>query len=136
MIDSGLLFRRERAPYLLVLESPVSHESSAAAFLQQADYRVVVAHSIREAREMISDLHFIGGSADALLTDYTLTDGLSTSVIHEFRRSFPTKPVGVLAGSADIGAYIWSSLPGVAVISRSQLANELHQWLAEWRATA
>lgn len=136
MIDSGLLFRRERAPYLLVLESPQSHDLSAAAFLQQADYRVVVAHSIREANEMISDLHFIGGSADALLADYTMPDGLSTSVIHAFRKNFPGKPVGVLAGSEDIGAYIWSSLPSVAVLSRSQLADELHHWLAGWRATA
>jgi len=136
MIDSGLLFRRERAPYLLVLEAPQTHALSAAQFLQQADYRVVVAHSIREARELISDLHFIGGSADALLADFTLPDGLSTSVIHEFRKNFPDRPIGVLAGSTDVGAYIWSSLPHVAVLSRAQLADELHHWLAGWRATA
>lgn len=136
MIDSGLLFRRERAPYLLVLEAPDKHSLSAAQFLQQADYRVVLAHSIREAREMISDLHFIGGSVDALLTDFTLPDGLSTSIIHEFRTNFPERPIGVLAGSTDVGAYIWSSLPHVAVLSRAQLADELHHWLAGWRAIA
>jgi hypothetical protein len=139
VVDSGLLFRRQQKPFLLVLEGESSAggpSGSVAQILQQADFRFAIAHSVREAREIISDLHFIGGSADGLLADYSLPDGLSTGVLHDFRRSFPNKPIGVLADSRDVGAYLWSSLPRVEVLSRARMADELQRWLADWRASA
>jgi CheY-like chemotaxis protein len=114
-------------PVLLLAEAESSTGPLAEGFLRDQDCKLVVARSIREALELLTDLHFIEGTFDAVLTDYELKDGSGTEVLKQSKRQFPDVPAAIIAPRQNIHLRLWTNVRGVEVLEKNEQA--LKNWL-------
>jgi hypothetical protein len=123
------LYSKPFAPILLLAEDASLYSPSAAELLHDQDCKLVVARSVREALEMLTDLHFIEGNLDAVLTDYAFKDGFGTRILKQSKRQFPDVSAAIIAPRNDALLKLWTNVRGVDVLKRDQQA--LTNWLQQ-----
>jgi DNA-binding NtrC family response regulator len=82
---------------VLVVDDEKNARENIAAFLKKKDYEVLEAGTIKEAKKAISE-----GSADIVLLDVQLPDGLGTALLEETATNPTRPPVILITAHGDI----------------------------------
>ena len=84
---------------------------------------------------MLTDLHFIGGTLDAVLIDSEFPDGSGTRVLKKFKQAFPDVPAAIVADvpaaivatESNSGLRLWTNMRGVDVLNLE--TDAINIWL-------
>ena len=82
---------------ILVVDDEKNARQNIAAFLKKKDYEVLEAETIKAAKKTIGE-----GSADVVLLDVELPDGLGTSLLEESAGNFARPPIIMITAHGDI----------------------------------
>lgn len=82
---------------VLVVDDEKNARENIAAFLKKKDYEVLEADSIKEAKKVITQ-----GSADLVLLDVQLPDGLGTTLLQESAGTAGRPPIILITAHGDI----------------------------------
>lgn len=82
---------------ILVVDDEKNARQNIAAFLKKKDYEVLEAETIKAAKKAIGD-----GSADIVLLDVELPDGLGTSLLEESAANPTRPPIIMITAHGDI----------------------------------
>jgi len=125
------VFGARENPAVMVVEADTDTPQSLTSTLKSQGFRVALAQSVREAEEMLHDLHDLRLPVDGLLADYRLSDGFGCRILRRFQDEFPNLPAAVMVDGEDVSIELWARSRNILLLRKPLALPALSPWLEQ-----
>ena len=115
---------------IMIVDSDADSASAIARWLEELRYGVVVAHSAREAIQLLHDISFIGCSLEALLACYHPREATCCRILSEFRYEYPWAAAALMLEVDDIAINCWARTRNIPVLHKPLKKEVIVNWLS------
>jgi two-component system response regulator FlrC len=125
-----------RSPRLMIVDDDPGVGYAVTRWMQDHNIKSVLAGSTQEALDMLRDIAFIDASFDGLLVDYNLPDATGFRVIQEVLDEFPSVPIALMTGGANVAMEVWVRSRGIPLFRKPLDMDAVQVWIDGFKKQA